>query len=159
MSILKLSRQGIRRIRQFSNSTRLSLNHTESFVNSQSSSYLETMYAEWLKDPKSVHVSWQTYFKNVAAGSAVPFTAPPTLIPTEDVDILSPSAPIPSGEILDHMKVQLLVRAYQIRGHQLAKLDPLEINFQKESQAPELTIEHYGFTEADLDRKFYLGLV
>ncbi|KAJ3311300.1 2-oxoglutarate dehydrogenase E1 component [Boothiomyces sp. JEL0838] len=122
-----------------------------------SSSYLETMYAEWLKDPKSVHVSWQTYFKNVAAGSAVPFTAPPTLIPTEDVDILPPSVPIPSGEILDHMKVQLLVRAYQIRGHQLAKLDPLEINFQKESQAPELTIQHYGFTETDLDRKFYLG--
>lgn len=65
---------------------------------------------------------------------------------------------MPSNEILDHMKVQLLVRAYQIRGHQLAKLDPLGINFMhNEASAPELKIEHYGFTEADLNRKFHLG--
>ncbi len=55
------------------------------------------------------------------------------------------------------MKVQLLVRAYQIRGHQLAKLDPLNIVKPNAEHAPELTIEHYGFTEKDLDRKFQLG--
>jgi 2-oxoglutarate dehydrogenase E1 component len=72
----------------------------------------------------------------------------------QDVD----SSHLPSGEILDTMKVQLMVRAFQIRGHQQAKLDPLGITFQGKAHAPELTPGHYGFTEADMDRKFYLGL-
>ena len=137
--------------------TRVAYNSTESFANSQSSSYMEQMYEAWSKDPKSVHVSWQAYFKNVSQGASKPFTAPPTLFPaTESLDFKSPTG-IPSSDILDTMKVQLMVRAYQVRGHQLANLDPLGINFIGNQQAPELEPSHYGFTEADMDRKFHLG--
>lgn len=57
------------------------------------------------------------------------------------------------------MKVQLLVRAYQVRGHAIAKTDPLEISFGHSTAPPpkELSIEHYGFSKADLDREFTLG--
>lgn len=57
------------------------------------------------------------------------------------------------------MKVQLLVRAYQVRGHQRAKTDPLEISFGHSAAPPakELTYEYYGFTEADLDKEISLG--
>jgi 2-oxoglutarate dehydrogenase E1 component len=133
----------------------------ETFVNSQTISYVDAMYTAWLKDPNSVHISWQTYFKNVQSGSKTPFTAPPTLIPSSVIGAsLEPVAAVDSfssGEILDTMKVQLMVRAYQVRGHQLANLDPLGINFIGGDEAPELTPAYYGFTEADLDRKFYLG--
>lgn len=31
----------------------------EAFLSGPSASYVEDMYASWLKDPLSVHVSWQ----------------------------------------------------------------------------------------------------
>ncbi|KAJ1548780.1 hypothetical protein HK405_015274 [Cladochytrium tenue] len=142
---------------------------TETFLSGTSSTYVEDMYEAWLADPSSVHVSWQVYFKNLASRSSLPpFIPPPTILPTnlgeggaasiaEDlVDSLDEHR-IPASEVLDHMKVQLMVRAYQVRGHQLANLDPLEINVHPSTSAPELDPAHYGFTDKDLDRKFYLG--
>ncbi|KAH6581276.1 hypothetical protein BASA61_009164 [Batrachochytrium salamandrivorans] len=148
-----------------------SASNAEAFLNGPSSAYVQDMYSAWLQDPKSVHLSWQSYFKNLAAnGQAPAFTAPPTLIPSFSTQLMgadgaptlhhSPSAAdsIPADAILDHMKVQLLVRAFQVRGHQLANIDPLGINsFRDRVQAPELEYTYYGFNEADLDRKFYLG--
>ncbi|KAJ3157719.1 hypothetical protein HDU89_000096 [Geranomyces variabilis] len=136
----------------------------ETFLNGPSGSYVEEMYEAWQQDPKAVHLSWQVYFRNLAAeGKSPAFTPPPTIMPSAEIggyvgdSSLAEGDKIPAGEIMDHMKVQLLVRAYQIRGHHLAKLDPLEINVTEESQAPELSHKHYGFVDADLDRKFYLG--
>ncbi|TPX64684.1 oxoglutarate dehydrogenase (succinyl-transferring) [Spizellomyces sp. 'palustris'] len=137
---------------------------SEGFLNGSAGSYIEEMYSAWLKDPKSVHLSWQVYFRNLAADGKQPaFMPPPTIIPSAELEgyvgdsALSAGDKIPAGEIMDHMKVQLLVRAYQVRGHHLAKLDPLEITGSDESNAPELSHKHYGFEDADLDRKFYLG--
>jgi 2-oxoglutarate dehydrogenase E1 component len=137
---------------------------TEGFLQGSAAAYVETMYESWKADPKSVHVSWQAYFKNVANGAepGSAFQAPPTLIPESyiigDVGTASVTAPVgvSSPEILDHMKVQLLVRAYQVRGHHLANLDPLGIT-KPNTNPPELKHTHYGFTEKDLDRVFHLG--
>ncbi len=62
--------------------------------------------------------------------------------------------------IKDHLKVQSMVRAYQVRGHLKAKIDPLGI-MQPDRDfcaAPELEPEFYGFKEADMKRKFHLGV-
>lgn len=48
------------------------------------------------------------------------------------------------------------MRAYQVRGHAIANLDPLGINSPEETPS-ELTIEHYGWTDKDLDQEFELG--
>ena len=55
--------------------------------------------------------------------------------------------------------MQLLVRAFQVRGHHIARLDPLGINHADldSEPVPELTIEHYGWTEKDLDKEYDLG--
>jgi 2-oxoglutarate dehydrogenase E1 component len=58
------------------------------------------------------------------------------------------------------LKVQLLVRAYQVRGHQKAKIDPLGITGGSANggQVPkELTLEHYGFSVRDMDTEIQLG--
>lgn len=57
----------------------------------------------------------------------------------------------------DSIHALMLIRAYRIRGHFHAKLDPLGI--QAEPNEEELEPASYGFTEADMDRKIFLDKV
>ncbi len=51
----------------------------------------------------------------------------------------------------------MLIRAYRMRGHFHANLDPLGLEPQKDHE--ELDPRSYGFTDADLDRKIFLDHV
>jgi 2-oxoglutarate dehydrogenase E1 component len=57
----------------------------------------------------------------------------------------------------DSIHALMLIRAYRMRGHFHAKLDPLEI--AAEPNETELDPRSYGFEEADLDRKIFLDKV
>ena len=57
----------------------------------------------------------------------------------------------------DSVRALMLIRAYRIRGHFHAKLDPLGIEAQRDRE--ELDPRTYGFTEADFDRKIFLDHV
>src|SRR5690606_21156909 len=60
----------------------------------------------------------------------------------------------------DSVRAIMMIRAYRMRGHLHADLDPLKL--LAEEPAPELDPHSYGFTEADYERKIfidnYLGL-
>lgn len=136
---------------------------TDSFLQSNNSNYIDEMYQAWRKDPASVHVSWNAYFKNVE-NDKVPtsqaFNAPPTIVPTPAGGAAGfvPGGEAMSEDVVTHLKVQLLVRAYQVRGHQKAKIDPLGLSYGEHGVIPkELTLEHYGFTDADLQKQITLG--
>ncbi|KAG7664748.1 KGD1 [[Candida] subhashii] len=152
----QLNRQGLRII-----SARF--NATDNFLQGNNSNYVDEMYEAWRQDPTSVHTSWNAYFKNIENDN-IPvsraFTAPPTIVahPVGGAGSFIPGeAPI-TEDVVTHLKVQLLVRAYQVRGHQKAKIDPLGITFNETSYVPkELTLAHYNFTEKDLDKQITLG--
>ncbi len=57
----------------------------------------------------------------------------------------------------DSIHALMLIRAYRMRGHYHANLDPLGIEGPKADE--ELDPRHYGFTEADHDRKIFLDKV
>ncbi len=59
--------------------------------------------------------------------------------------------------VLDSIRALMLIRAYRIRGHLAADLDPLGLNAAQSH--PELEPENYGFTEADMDRPIFLDQV
>ncbi|MEL6424749.1 MAG: 2-oxoglutarate dehydrogenase E1 component [Pseudomonadota bacterium] len=59
--------------------------------------------------------------------------------------------------VTDAVRALMLIRAYRIRGHLAADLDPL--NLKEPEEHPELDPKNYGFTEADLDRPIYLDNV
>ncbi|KAG0494954.1 hypothetical protein HPP92_005948 [Vanilla planifolia] len=111
---------------------------TDSFLNGTSSVYLEELQRAWETDPTSVDESWDTFFKNFTGQAA------------------EPSVGLVGQSIQESMQLLLLVRAYQVSGHLKARLDPLGL---EERKVPEnLDPALYGFTEADLDREFFLGV-
>ena len=59
--------------------------------------------------------------------------------------------------VLDSVRALMVIRAYRIRGHLAADLDPLKITEVKPH--PELDPATYGFTEADMDRPIFLDNV
>ena len=59
--------------------------------------------------------------------------------------------------VIDSIRALMIIRAYRIRGHLAADLDPL--NMRDESNHPELDPASYGFSEADLDRPIFLDNV
>ena len=58
---------------------------------------------------------------------------------------------------LDSVRAIMMIRAYRIRGHLDADLDPLAL--RKESHHPELQPESYGFGPEDMDRPIFLDYV
>lgn len=137
----------------------------DAFLQGNAANYIEEMYEAWLKEPSSVHLSWQVYFKNMANGVAPgqAYTPPPTIVPSASarLPVLPGEGMLAGGssEVIDHMKIQLLTRAYQVRGHHIANLDPLGIQHADldASVPPELEYTYYGFKESDLDRTFTIG--
>ncbi|XP_069692670.1 2-oxoglutarate dehydrogenase complex component E1 isoform X5 [Periplaneta americana] len=134
---------------------------TEPFLNGSSSAYVEEMYNAWLADPKSVHVSWDSFFRNSSAGAAPgqAYQPPPSLaapgrnqIPVTSLAPYLGGSPALGGQINekvidDHLAVQAIIRSYQIRGHHIAKLDPLGISSADldDKHPPELLYSHYSF--------------
>lgn len=113
---------------------------------SSSPIYIEEMYETWLQDPKSVHESWDEYFRNQDS---------------EEFDGITDSG---LREIDDHLSVQDIIRAYQMRGHLAAQLDPLNMNtaniysplVKGLPDKPEIVLRHYKLKDEDMFRNFRL---
>ena len=59
--------------------------------------------------------------------------------------------------VLDSIRALMIIRAYRIRGHLAADLDPLGLHGREPH--PELDPKAYGFTEADMDRPIFIDQV
>ncbi len=59
--------------------------------------------------------------------------------------------------VLDSIRAIMIIRAYRIRGHRIADLDPL--GMREKPDLPELDPASYGFTEADMDRPIFIDNV
>ncbi|MCA0432128.1 MAG: 2-oxoglutarate dehydrogenase E1 component [Proteobacteria bacterium] len=75
------------------------------------------------------------------------------------------AAPAPAGPsaddvkraTMDSVRALMMIRAYRMRGHLAADLDPLKL--REQGDQPELNPETYGFTAADMDRSIFLDNV
>ncbi|XP_036671984.1 2-oxoglutarate dehydrogenase-like, mitochondrial isoform X2 [Drosophila suzukii] len=133
----------------------------EPFANGSTASYVEEMYNAWLRDPTSVHTSWDAYFRSNS------YVSPPNLAPVQANTLpltafnfggaVSGAAP-DSKTIDDHLAVQAIIRSYQIRGHNIAHLDPLEINSPElpGNSSTKSIYANFSFGEQDMERQFKL---
>ncbi|HKS18743.1 MAG TPA: thiamine pyrophosphate-dependent enzyme, partial [Bradyrhizobium sp.] len=91
--------------------------------------------------------NWATVEKAVGAKLAAKAQARGAEISTADVHQAT----------RDSVRALMLIRAYRMRGHFHAKLDPLGIEAPRDRE--ELDPRSYGFAEADFDRKIFLDHV
>ncbi|MGA2865606.1 MAG: 2-oxoglutarate dehydrogenase E1 component [Verrucomicrobiota bacterium] len=122
--------------------------------------YVEGLYEDYLRDPASVPADWKGYFGDLAENE-LRFPKPrfgPSFRPFSLFN--PPAAPPGSGSSRQadpgvaamQDRVYLLTRLYRVRGHRIARVDPLGL---PQRMPPELKPEFFGFTEADMGLPVY----
>ena len=125
--------------------------------------YVEELYELYLHDPNAVPEEWRTYFQKLPADGSTATDVSHSTIRDHFVLLAKNqrrAQPVSAGSVSsEHEKKQVevlrLIQAYRMRGHQAAQLDPLGL-WQRPVIA-DLSINHYGLTNADLDTTFRAG--
>jgi 2-oxoglutarate dehydrogenase E1 component len=114
-------------------------------------SFLERLYAEYLRDRDSVMPEWRDYFDRLGNGESSPANGNgPSFRPFSVFNPPSRGATDGLSEAKQE-RVDQLIRAYRFQGHMIARINPL--GFPR-SYPPELDPGHYGFSELDMDQVF-----
>ena len=137
--------------------------------------FIAEMHNAWSENPHSVDPEWATYFATIGDLTsdieARPSwgKAPSQVVGAHDPDAsikavakgIAGNRDLLAGDVrsatLDSLRAIMLIRAYRIRGHLLADLDPLAL--QEKEIHPELDPATYGFGEADYDRPIFINYV
>jgi 2-oxoglutarate dehydrogenase E1 component len=157
-----------------------------SFLYGGNAAFVEELYAKWAGDPGSVEPSWQAFFSSLrepaaevkAAAQEPTWTPKPTPQARPDwlsaVDGLWPAVEAKLGKAiaaktpeaspeairkatLDSLRAIMMIRAYRMRGHFAANLDPLGMADKPDTS--ELDPAAYGFAPEDYDRPIFLDFV
>ena len=160
------------------------------FLYGGSAQWLEQMQATYARDPSLVPESWRAFFAELdeESGSAAANAAgaswtrgdwplqkkgdetaafdgnwaavDPKLEKKIKADKPGATEADIAQAVKDSIRAIMMIRAYRMRGHLAAKLDPLGI--EDFGDQPELNPGTYGFESADMDRRIfidgYLGL-
>jgi len=157
-----------------------------SFLYGGNAAFVEDLYARWAADPNAVEPSWRAFFaslheqteavKRAAEKPAWTPKEPPAARPdwlsaldgmwpaveaklvAKIVEREPAASPVAvRAATLDSLRAIMMIRAYRMRGHLAANLDPLGIS--EKQDASELDPASYGFAESDFDRPIFLDFV
>ncbi len=135
-----------------------------SYLYGGNAEFIEGLYESWLANPESVSEEWRRYFERLQqSASAAPRDIPHAPIRESFVQrarqtgTVNPAA-VCSPYLLQErkqVKVLQLINAYRFLGVRHANVDPLK-RFER-PHVPELELEHYGLSDADLTTEFDTG--
>ncbi len=123
--------------------------------NSHNLGFVEALHAQYVKDPSSLEPEWRRYFEELAAGNGATKEVKlgPSFRPASIFRAASPARSNGTVREADAASLQdrvvQMVRAYRVRGHMIAAIDPLG---GERAAQPELDPSFYGFSDADMDR-------
>jgi 2-oxoglutarate dehydrogenase E1 component len=144
-----------------------------SFLYGSNATFIAELYARYVRDPASVEESWRRFFAELQddEASVLAELRGPDWAPNQSQVIgnghvnghaaSATAAMALSGGLdvrqatLDSLRAINLIRAYRVRGHLEAQLDPLGL--MKRDQHPELDPATYGFTAEDFDRAIFVN--
>jgi len=122
-------------------------------INADNLDFVEDVLREYQKNPAAVDPAWRRYFEQQGINGQKMALGPSY----EPSTIFNPPVS-KEGDAYKQERVDQLIRAYRVRGHRTAWLDPLG---SEPAPFPELQLSHYGLTESDLSTRFWalsLGL-
>ena len=141
-----------------------------SFLAGSNSEFINEFYADYISDPNSLPESWRKFFDGLSDNEKLIYNdiKGPSWSPEKkqkkikipnDLKKLKTEKTVINSDIIkqaskDSVRAIMLIRAYRIRGHLIANLDPLSIH--KKNEHPELKPETYGFEKQDYNRKIFL---
>ena len=141
-----------------------------SFLAGNNSEFINEFYADYLTNPESLPESWRDFFEGLSEEQKLIYNdlKGPSWSPESKNKIISlglkeikkneESNDFNLSDVKqsskDSVRAIMLIRAYRIRGHLIASLDPLSL--QKKKEHPELKPESYGFKKIDYNRKIFL---
>jgi len=147
-----------------------------SFLNKSNSAFIESMYLKYVKNDSDLPLSWKEYFddlgdqkQDVLNEIIGPSWSPQKkkiskIIDDSKKELEKNEYEISNGfgisnedyekEKEQSVKAIALIRAYRIRGHLIANLDPL--NLMERKYLDELHPSDHGFKKEDYNKKIYL---
>ncbi len=150
-----------------------------SAINGGNAAYVADLYARWVREPASVDASFGELFaalndeaRAILTDASGASWAPRSFaIPAAEPAKPAAKGPLPSGKsdaapldlehvraaTQDSLRALMMIRAYRVRGHLEARLDPLGLQVPKPHA--ELDPATYGFTAADMDRPVFIDKV
>jgi 2-oxoglutarate dehydrogenase E1 component len=139
-----------------------------SFLYGTNSAFIEELYTRYLGDPASVDESWRGFFADLgddleavlADSRGAPWGAAngrPEPSHAEAFGLAAAGPEAAQQATLDAIRALMLIRAYRVRGHLIADLDPLGL--EGSSHHPELDPKSYGFSAADYERPIFINWV
>ncbi len=138
-----------------------------SFLVGNNSEFINEFYADYLSNPKSIPESWRQFFEGLSDDQKLIYNdiQGPSWSPERknkkinfNKEISSnkekePESTLESTE--ESVKAIALIRAYRIRGHLIANLDPLGMMERKYLE--DLNPKDHGFKKEDYNKKIYVG--
>jgi 2-oxoglutarate dehydrogenase E1 component len=145
-----------------------------SFLSGGNAPFVTELYARYVDDPGSVDPSWAGFFAELGEDErAVLEEARGASWAPRNGGIIGhdekPAAAKANGAAgaatvedmrraaSDSIRALMLIRSYRVRGHLQADLDPLGLAKKEYHAELDPFSPLYGFTEADLDREFYIA--
>jgi 2-oxoglutarate dehydrogenase E1 component len=125
-----------------------------SVLDGGNSAYLEELYELYLSEPTRIPPEWRHYFDTLPSISAQEISHWAIQQSFLDFSKKRQYSPVIAGDGYQ-MRVQQLIQAYRLQGHQMATTGP--IPFYETPVTSELTLDYHGFTEADRETLVEVG--
>ena len=113
-----------------------------SFLNAAHTGYFAQLYDQYLQHPDSVEPSWRAFFQGFDFG-----------VENSNGAVYDTTSEVPE-HLQREFKVVQLIDAYRKRGHLFTKTNPVR---DRRTYTPNLAIENFGLTKADLNEVFNAG--
>ena len=120
---------------------------------------LVDIYASYLQNAGSVDSQWQAFFGNLQDEARELLNDMGGFVASQSSAEVFSINDVASDEVrasaLRSIRALMLIRAYRVRGHLEAHLDPLGLKLIKPH--PELDPQSYGFSDADMDTPIFIN--